>query len=215
MSHEIIYANTTGVRVSGGTVSLDHDTFSLASYYNTTDLEIDSGAGAVTIGADNAFHATGDYIDNLSSQNFDLSSNGTTFDQSNNFRIEDRMFDRVNNSSSGLITWVPNNVFVSAVGTGPSGMTDSNIDRAIDAIGSGGVVNIEAGTFAQSVTIDRAVTLIGSGDGSSPAPATVIAHRPGPPWQSPRRAVRSPSKTFRLPVPAARRAFCLVRPALP
>ena len=99
MSHEIIYANTTGVRVSGGTVSLDHDTFSLASYYNTTDLEIDSGAGAVTIGADNAFHATGDYIDNLSSQNFDLSSNGTTFDQSNNFHIEDRMFDRVNNSS--------------------------------------------------------------------------------------------------------------------
>ena len=44
LSHEIIYANTTGVRVSGGTVSLDHDTFSLASYYNTTDLEIDSGA---------------------------------------------------------------------------------------------------------------------------------------------------------------------------
>ena len=90
------------------------------------------------------------------------------------------MFDRVNNSSSGLITWVPNNVFVSAVGTGPSGMTDSNIDRAIDAIGSGGVVNIEAGTFAQGVTIDRAVTLIGSGDGSvAGAGATVIAPSSG------------------------------------
>ena len=113
------------------------------------------------------------YVDNQTTQAFYLSSDGTKFSQSKNFRIEDRIYHAVDNESLGLITWVANNVFVTAPGTasGTTTDTDSNIQRGIDVAPSTltnlWTVNVEAGTFSQIVNVDKPIDLVGQGPNST------------------------------------------------
>src|SRR5262249_50685628 len=107
-----------------------------------------------------------------------LSSNGTTFDETNNFRIEDKMHHREDTDLSvtnGLITWVAGNVFVTAPGTHSPGSTDtdSSIQRGVDAASAGNTVNVEAGTFTENVTISKAITVLGSVDGLGTATTNI------------------------------------------
>ena len=97
---------------------------------NLTDLSIDSSAGAVTIGASNKFAGDNFFIDNQSTQSYDLTLlPGTTFDESNNFRIEDKMHHGWIPICRryGLITWVAGNLYVT------DGGTDHSIQRGVDA----------------------------------------------------------------------------------
>src|SRR5262249_23168986 len=113
ISGNLIYDNGVGVRVTNGgpVTTLDNNKFDSATD-NGTDLRLDSTASTVTIGANNQFAGDTYYIDNRSAQSFNLVGNGTTFDQTDNFRIEDRMFHAPDASTSGLITWVANNLWV-------------------------------------------------------------------------------------------------------
>ncbi len=128
-----IYDNATGIRfANGGTGSVTSNTFS-GTTDNGTDLFIASDAGTVTIGANNAFAGDTFYIDDQSTQDYDLSSNGTTFDESDNFRIEDKIHHRMDTDlavTNGLVTWVADHRYV----TTPGGLsTDSDMQRAIAA----------------------------------------------------------------------------------
>ncbi len=139
--------NVVGVRAAtGGAVTLTGTNFDGGPLGddNDTDLLIEATAGAVIIGAGNAFAGNTFYIDNQSTQSFDLTSNGTTFDETSNFRREDRMHHRVDTDlplTNGLITWVADNLYVT---TPAVGSTDSSIQRGIDTASAGDTVNVEA-----------------------------------------------------------------------
>ncbi len=164
--------SVVGVRAAtGGSVTLSGTNFDGGPLGddNDTDLLIESTAGAVTIGAGNAFAGNTFFIDNQSTQSFDLSSNGTTFDETNNFRIEDKMHHRMDNDlplTTGLITWVADHLFVTTPGVGS---TDSSIQRAIDAASPGDTVNVEAGMYSELLTIGKDINLVGQTDISGAA----------------------------------------------
>ena len=132
---------------------------------NGTDLQLDSTAGLMTTLTGNAFAGNTFFIDNQSTQNLNVTAGtGNTFDESNNFRIEDKMHHRVDDLTKGLITWVANNVWITQSG---GGSTDSSIQRGVNALLGGHVVNVEGGAnpYVEAVTIDRAVTIDGEGSG--------------------------------------------------
>src|SRR5207302_2476889 len=129
------------------------------------DLRIDSTAGAVTIGAANVFAADSLFIDNQSSQDFTLVGNGTTFEGLNpavladDFTIEDHIFHALDDSASGLVTWVANNDYVT--------QNSGSIQRGIDAASSGWTVHVQgsATPYAENVIIDKPLTLLGANAG--------------------------------------------------
>jgi|GEM_PF-2594243 len=168
-----IYNNTIGVRYrtgGGGTVSGNNFDQAGNSNDNSIDLQIAADAGAVTIGAGNTFGGNSFFIDNLSTQNFNL----TAYTSSNfegltdDYRIEDAMHHRVDTDlavTTGLVTWVANNLFVTAPG---GGSTDSSIQRGHDAASSGNVVNVESGTYSEVINISKSITIDGQGNGPTP-----------------------------------------------
>jgi nitrous oxidase accessory protein NosD len=170
-----IYDNGIGIRfTTGGSGSVTGNNFNDALVDvgddNDTDLKIDGTAGAVTIGAANKFAGNTFFIDNQSTQSYTLTgANAQTYDESNNYRIEDKMHHRVDTDllvGNGLITWVSGNVYVTDAGT------DHSIQRGHDAASAGDTVNVEGGTYVESVTINKAITI--DGDGSGPSPLATI-----------------------------------------
>lgn len=71
----------------------------------------------------------------------------------NGFDIEDRVYHALDDSTVGLVTWTPNNVYV----TPDSG----SIQRGINAATVGGTVNVEAGVYQEQLTISKALTVTG------------------------------------------------------
>ncbi len=180
-----IYDNGTGVRfINGGSGSLADNNF-VGPADNDTDLFLDATAGTVTIGANNAFAGDTFFIDNQSTQSYDLSANGTTFDETNDFRIEDKMHHRVDTDlplSNGLITWVADTLFVT------DGGTDHSIQRGVDAASAGNTLYVEEGTYnyAAGVMVDKALVIRGAQWGvdartRSAVPETILEYTgPGP-----------------------------------
>jgi parallel beta-helix repeat protein len=179
ISDNHIYGNTTtGIRVrNGGTItSLADNDFNgpTNDEDNVIDLQLLSGAGTVTFGAGNKFGGKTYFIDNQDDQPINLTSYGVlNFEGYNpavladDFRIEDRMYHKVDNISSGLITWAANNVYVSAPGTGAN---DETIQGGINAADPDFIVNVEGGIYTGSVNVNKAVTL---SPGDSPAKVTI------------------------------------------
>src|SRR5262249_28149285 len=141
---------------------------------NGTDILLTSTAGTVSSLTGNAFAGDTFYIDNQTAQSFDLTANGTTFDLANNFRIEDHVHHRIDTDlpvTTGLVTWVAGNVFITTPG---GGSTDSSIQRGIDAAAAGNTVNVEAGTYDQTAIVNKALTLKGAA-----AHASIVAPTTG------------------------------------
>jgi uncharacterized delta-60 repeat protein len=173
-----IYNNGVGVEVTGtGHASLTGNDFTGATD-NGTDLKIVSTlANPVTGLTNNSFAGDTFFIDDQSPQNLDMTpGTGNTMDESNNFRIEDKMHHRVDTDlplSNGLITWVADNIYVTAPGTHSTGSsdTDSSIQHGIDAtpVAANRVVNVEEGSYSEDVTIDKSITLLGAQHGNDAA----------------------------------------------
>ena len=154
-----IYDNTIGIRfTNGGSGSVTGNDFNYAgSTANGTDLRLDSDAGLVTGGTltGNTFAGT-TYIDNRSPQNLTALATpaGTNIYmrddatvETDNFAIRNRIFDKIDSASSGLVTWVANNIYVTPIASATA--TDNDYTRLANAIAatvSGDTVNLQ-GTF--------------------------------------------------------------------
>ncbi len=188
--------NTTDVSISGN----DFRGTTAGTADNGTDLTITAAVTDFTIGNNNHFAGDGYYINNLNAQNIDLTvTSGTTYGAydpavlTDNFRIEDRMYHKVDNAASGLITWVADNVYVTAPTTHSTGTTDtdSSIQQGINAVptpSTGWTVNVEAGTYNLSagLNINKSLSLVGpnagvSGGGSRVAEAILNGGASGTP----------------------------------
>ena len=160
-----IYDNSTaGIRISGGTASIDDNNFDGAAD-NATDILLTGGTitGGTLTG--NTFAGTL-YIDLQTTQDLTAlrtvagtnSYNGAADD----FRIEDRMHHKVDTDLSvtnGLVTWVAGNLYVTDAGT------DHSIQRGIDAADPTNTVNVEAGNYAERLSIGKSLTLLGARSG--------------------------------------------------
>ena len=171
-----IHDPTTGIEVgSGASVALSNNNFDGGSSAddNTVDLLIDSGAASVTTAGD-TFAANEYYIDNQSTLNIDATADSfhNVSATDTNFRIEDKMYHKVDDLSLGLVTWVADTVFVTSPQINNaydnSASTDSSIQRGIDAASDGDTVNVEAGEYAQTVTVDKSIQLLGAEYGVTP-----------------------------------------------
>ncbi len=182
-----IFNNGTGIRFTdSGSGSVSGNNFDGGvDPDNATDLLIDGGAGTVTIGAANSFAGDTLFIDNPSTQSFNLTgANTQTYEDLNpatladNFGIEDKMHHRVDTDlavTNGLITWVTGNVYITTPGIGS---TDSTIQRGVDAASSGNTVNVESGLYLESnILIDKPLTVLGQSRTSTVlAPAAADSH---------------------------------------
>jgi nitrous oxidase accessory protein NosD len=152
-----IYNNGIGLRVvNGGTVTALSDIDFFGTADNSIDVQVTPTAGLVAFGNDLAFRGELFFLDLQSTQSVDLTAlSGITFDETDNFRIEDKMHHRVDTDlalTNGLVTWVVGNIFVTTPG---GGSTDSSIQRGVDAASAGNTVNIEAGTYAEAVNVNK------------------------------------------------------------
>ena len=177
-----ITGNTTGVSLAGSkaAASLTGVNFDGAAD-NTTDVLVGAAtaAGATTFGAGNSFAGDDYYVNNQSANAIDLTAS-QIYDVTGNFRIEDRIFHKVDDTTKGLVTFVTNNVYVTAPDTksGTTTDSDSNIQRGINATAgkTGFTVNVEAGSFAQSVNVNQSVVLQGAGKASTTITAPANAN---------------------------------------
>jgi uncharacterized delta-60 repeat protein len=194
-----IDGNGTGIDfATNGAGSVTGNNFA-GSTSNGTDLEIESTAGAVTIGDGNAFAGSTDYIENLSAENFDLSGDTTTtfggFNAATTavtatslpsfYATEDKIVDAIDQSGLGLVRIHSGNVFVTPNSYISPAVDDTGaVQRAIDAASTGDNVQVDAGTYLGAVNVDKTVDVLGAGStgsgsviagGSSNAAVTVNA----------------------------------------
>ena len=156
-----------GIRVAGS-AAISGVNFN-SGVDNDIDIQLLAGVGTVSLGAGNLFGGDTYFIDNQSNLSFDLTSyTATNFEGlnpatlSDDYRIEDKMHHRLDTdllATVGLITWVAGNVYVT------DGGTDHSIQRGIQAASVNDTVNVEAGTYGESVDLNKKVTLLGAGSG--------------------------------------------------
>ncbi|REJ81428.1 MAG: HYR domain-containing protein, partial [Bacteroidetes bacterium] len=121
--------------------------------FGNTHLGIGMGVDIVVYGANTQVDAT-----------------GASFSSSNNFTIEDRIGHRIDFDAlgyTGLVTWVPNNVYVTVNSFAPPQSTAPSIQRGISAATVGGTVNVGPGTFTENITVNKGITLRGMNAGVS------------------------------------------------
>lgn len=107
-----------------------------------------------------------DYIWNISSSAVNAKNatfegvTGLTATLDQNFAIEDKVVHAIDNAMiSGLVTWKDNNLFV----TQKSG----SIQRGVNNSAVGGNVWVDNGTFAESVNVNKSVSLFGNNFGKA------------------------------------------------
>ncbi|MCE7926486.1 MAG: HYR domain-containing protein, partial [Haliscomenobacteraceae bacterium CHB4] len=165
MTGNTLNDNNIGVLVqSNGKATLTNNDFDDATD-NTTDVQIQAGS-VVTSAGGNSFGGETYYVENLSATAINVT--GDNFDQANNFRRSDRIYDALDNNTSGLVTFDANDHYVSAPGTGSA---DETIPNAIGAAAGADAVHIETGTYATG--IDATSKDIKFVPGSSPGCVTL------------------------------------------
>ncbi|MBW8884330.1 MAG: hypothetical protein JF612_06030, partial [Planctomycetia bacterium] len=158
VSNNHVYDNGTGVRFTAtGSGTVDSNDFEgAANPDNGTDLRLDSTAGQVggvthTLSG-NTFAGT-TYIDNRSPQNLTALATANTYKRDNanvetdNFAIENRVYHKIDNAASGLVTWDAGDIYVTPAATPTA--TDNDYTRLANALAAAtdGVTIHLQGTF--------------------------------------------------------------------
>ncbi|MCO5256894.1 MAG: right-handed parallel beta-helix repeat-containing protein [Lentimicrobium sp.] len=94
-------------------------------------------------------------INNFCKSDIDAKLNNTFTGAVDNFAIEDRVYHKLDNSVLGLVTWLDENVYVTA--------NSGSIQRGIVAASPNWNVNVNSGTFNETVSLDKKVSLVGAG----------------------------------------------------
>jgi hypothetical protein len=85
----------------------------------------------------------------------------TFVNAADNYAIEDRIMHGLDAGGAGLVTWVPNTVFVTP--------NSGSVNRGISAVSAGGTVQVAAGTFPAPVNITKSLTVRGQQQNVLPA----------------------------------------------
>jgi len=170
-----------GILFNGGTAngSIENLTFS----NNTNDLNLANSTGGISLGANNAFSASGLYIFNQTTEDFLIDGtttfSGTTLSslsasnltqRSNLFDIQDKIVDKLDNASFGLVRLKSTDLFVTP-GSFYAPNTSADIQRSIDAAGSGNTIYVKNGTYTNNLDVNKSLNI----QGDSSATTTVIA----------------------------------------
>lgn len=148
-------ASLQSVNISGGSVEdSSHTGLRVETLSNGS-----GGQPAVTISGGTQFRNNGQ---DISVDNTTVDARGAVFaGAADGFAIEDRVTHALDTTGRGLVTWTEGNVYVT--------QTSGSIQRGVDAVASGGTVNVAGGTYVQPTTlrVDRSLTLAGSGQAST------------------------------------------------
>ena len=145
---------------------------------NTTDLWITATAGTVTIGSANDFTGSQYYIINQSSQNYNLTSNGTEFQGatvsvstplSTLYGIQDEIVNAIDNASYGYVQIVAGNWYVTPSDESAPYGSAGAIQRAVNVASTNDTVNVQSGSYTDDVTINKTLTLLGAQAGVNAA----------------------------------------------
>jgi hypothetical protein len=133
---------------------------------NTIDVQIQAGS-IMTSGGGNQFAGDNYYVENLSATAINITTD--LFDQMNDYRVADRIYDALDNVASGLVRFDGTNLYVSNPGTG---IADETIPNAVGAAAAtGDIINIEMGSYASGA--DATSKEVTFAPGSSPGCVTL------------------------------------------
>jgi hypothetical protein len=158
-----------GVQVqSNGLATLSGNLFN-GTPNNTVDLKVAVGS-IVTSAGGNSFAANNYYVENLSSSLISITAD--IFDESDNYRRSDRIYDALDANTSGLVSFDANDHWVSTPGTGSA---DETIPNAVSAAAAtGDVIHIESGSYASGA--DASSKDVTFSPGASPACVTLAGN---------------------------------------
>src|SRR6185369_2277930 len=141
-------------------------------------LRLESTAGTVTVAAGNQFAGDNYYIDNRSTQNFDLSANSSTFDGfsasgasvpadlATLYGVENKMYDYLDDPNVGYTKIKSGYVFVTHVS---ETTTAAAIQRGINVASATNTIYVQAGSYvANSVSnpggldVNKSLTMYGA-----------------------------------------------------
>jgi hypothetical protein len=152
-------------------------TIGVGNVFNGGDVGVDlqnlgaGGSPLITFGA-SVFKGAATAIrvaDGISAgQTIDISEvvfkDGSDITITDDFTKEDLLYHALDATNRGLLSWRANNEYVTP--------TSGSIQRAINLAAIGDTINIAAGTYAESVTVNKDVSIIGVGATTIVAPAT-------------------------------------------
>lgn len=148
---------TLGGTTTGGTASTGWGALYI-SETGTNDLDLGNtaflahGGQYITLGMGAGYNT----LNNIDATNVTfLGKTGATATKAENFAIEDKVFHKLDNAGQGLVTWHEGNLYVT--------QASGSIQRAIDASNAGGTVNVDHGIFTEQLTINKDLSLLGSG----------------------------------------------------
>lgn len=155
---------TTGVELAGQ-ATLSANVFG-GTAANSVDVRIGATASSAAIAGSNVLSGAEYYIENLSGLSIDLTgAPASLFNETDPFRIEDRLYHAVDDSASGVVRVAEGRLYVSTPGTG---LSDESIQAAVNAAGPGDAIQVEAGRYIEDLSIATAgVELAGAGAGVS------------------------------------------------
>jgi filamentous hemagglutinin family protein len=89
--------------------------------------------------------------------------------RTDNFAIEDRVAHGIDGTDSGLVTWNPGHLYVTAATPG------GGIQRAINLACACDTVHVGAGTFAEQLNVSKSLILLGAGSDQTIIRPTALA----------------------------------------
>jgi Ca2+-binding RTX toxin-like protein len=151
--------NASTVVVTGGNLLLRNCQVEETTGGNRAAVEI--LAGTVDLGGPDSLgrnefvvNGEGDFVYNAGQQSVAAIGNSFQVDGTDimsGYRIEDRVHHALDATGPGLVTYVPNNVFVTT--------SSGSIQRGVDAVVSGGTVNVEDGSLPDFIVSSKLLTV--------------------------------------------------------
>ncbi|MDD2600061.1 MAG: right-handed parallel beta-helix repeat-containing protein, partial [Kiritimatiellae bacterium] len=136
-----LFQNTAeGVALLGGAAAINNN----AINGNAVGVRVSANSAVLSL-AGNAFTAGTLYIDNQSTQDFDLTDNGTTFDETDPFAIEALVYHKLDDAALGLLRWAANAFYVTP---------GNSIQRAIDVASAGETIYLAAGAYDENPVLN-------------------------------------------------------------